>query len=970
MGIWDYTTITYDVDGEQVNIDREPAGGDIKKPRDIVKDRNDNYFITGVYNNGIDNDIKLIKLDSSLEPIWISVYDNFSGSSMEEANVLALDDSCNIYIGGWLEEAGINLRKFLIVKYDSYGNYLWQQTSSPNVNKPYAEVTHLKVKDGNVNVVGYCTDGSNSDIVTARFNANNGELEWMETWENYKGSIDIPSGIEQIGTDIYVTGRTTDSGLPRWVLVKYSLFYRDTSVYRDSLGNALFAKNELIVRFEHELVKPESINNTQYKETEWGDLNTFLEDSAAAIVQAKLQQAFEYETGVVKVYKIFHDLSTSDTSTISRLGEIIPIPKFWATFVLSFPNGSDILEIADSLNALFPLVKYSHPNPTVMTLSGANDSLYPEQAHLHPTGNYSLGHINVESAWEITEARPWIRVGVMDDGLNWRHKDFGYESGNPSKSCVISVWDFMKRREMKDDFGQTGSHGTPMAGILGAVRNNNIGIAGIAGRNDSVPNTGISLYGMRIKYEGGGWDANFGYIADAIITSSIHDPKNDHKKAYKFGLHISNNSWRIAAAFPNIYNDSNLTLLREAVHFANRAKVTFVAGRGNEGVTDLTFPACIDDDWVVCVGGSGINGAYKTITNGDSIYEQWEPSYGPQLDVIAPSTYLLIRSLGNDGRYFESNGTSSATPHVSGVAALLMSYLNDSLSSGNNLAPEDVEHIIQNTATDVNDSAFDVLSGYGRVNAGAALQYVNKSNRRLEHWSSDSISHGIIKSLINSNQTIRISERYQNGAGKWFKPGYYKADVYKIKVNLSHSALMNVLEDSIVDVWPRASSSNLLPLYNTTKHLTPRERVSLDSIHTYYTELSGYIYKISDTLNNFLGWWPFDTTKPRVANTILFHKRYQAPVTINKTNTMKNSVLIYPNPGSSQQTIKIKANQPERLDIKLYDVSGRLVQNVYKGKVWPGEQTFTSDISYLCKGVYFYKIDMGENQLHFKIIKQ
>lgn len=305
IGIWDYTTIIYDVDGNQTEVNRASASGsDINKPRDLVKDNQGNYYLIGVHNNGSDNDIKLIKLDSSLAPVWTSIYSNGGGGTYEEGNTLTIDDSGYVYIGGWQENLGAGERRFLVLKYDKFGNLIWEQSLWPDENKPVSEITELNVTGNNVNIVGYCTNTSNSDIVTARLNADDGDLDWIEIWENYKGSIDHPSGIEQIGQDIYVTGRTTDSGHVRWIVVKYTLFERDTSAFRDTLGNAIFAKNELIVRFDHEAIKIDAINTTSYKETEWGDLNTFLKDTEADIVQAKLEQAYNYELGGVKVYKI------------------------------------------------------------------------------------------------------------------------------------------------------------------------------------------------------------------------------------------------------------------------------------------------------------------------------------------------------------------------------------------------------------------------------------------------------------------------------------------------------------------------------------------------------------------------------------------------------------------------------------------------------------------------------------------
>src|ERR1043165_7985059 len=136
---------------------------------------------------------------------------------------------------------------------------------------------------------------------------------------------------------------------------------------------------------------------------------------------------------------------------------------------------------------------------------------------------------------------------------------------------------------------------------------------------------------------------------------------------------------------------------------------------GNDGDSEdpdnpqIELPARFDDDWVLAVGGTGMNGSWW----GTDPNDEFIAAYGPGIDIAAPANDLIITTTKLDtvnqspwGSIGNENGTSSATAHASGVAALLLSYLNDSISAYKNLAPEDVEYILQRSATYVGyDSA-------------------------------------------------------------------------------------------------------------------------------------------------------------------------------------------------------------------------------------------------------------------------
>lgn len=132
------------------------------------------------------------------------------------------------------------------------------------------------------------------------------------------------------------------------------------------------------------------------------------------------------------------------------------------------------------------------------------------------------------------------------------------------------------------------------------------------------------------------------YIADAIILSAIQDSTKD----YGYGLHIMNHSWRFDNSDSLFFNDNNVTLIREATHFANRAKVTFIASRGNEGYNNQAYPAILDDDWVLCVGGTGTNGEFANDNPSlGRVNCEFTASSGWEIDVAAPASDSIVTTL-------------------------------------------------------------------------------------------------------------------------------------------------------------------------------------------------------------------------------------------------------------------------------------------------------------------------------------
>jgi hypothetical protein len=562
------------------------------------------------------------------------------------------------------------------------------------------------------------------------------------------------------------------------------------------------------------------------------------------------------------ITKIFKNLTTKDTISISRQGEKISIPPFWAAFTLTIPDSLSVTRCISILNDSQPLIEYCHYNFPAYLQSTPDDTLYHKQISYNGSSQLPDAGIEVEHAWDIETGKRFIKVGVHDSGIDTLHPDldviFGGSYFEPYSNHPLG-WG----KDLK-------VHGTPVAGIIAAKRNNLTGIAGIAG-GDGHSDSGCSLIDLRINF----YDQNLAsYICASVVDAArsvgtywdypdtyYEDP--DLIQTPGFGVHIGNHSYILKTNIPipqnpredststKISNDISISknindslaahspacvLCREAYLFSYRNGVINVVSRGNSQhfspstdptLIDNCYPQSFPDNWIISVGASGYDG--NTVQQGlnQSAYEEqisyWS-MYGGNMDLIAPGsdsivyTTHVIHQNTISNPYMKMNGTSAAAPHVSGVAALLLSHYNKDCYSNRNLAVEDIEYILEHSATNLYSAGYDDTTGWGRLNAYKALQMIENPTKQIVHPDS------VISTEIINIDTIALS--YKNAfVGDGWGPlsnGFplennreYEVERYLIQNTYSFSEYYTT-STNILGYWIRPSASNALNLFEDT----------------------------------------------------------------------------------------------------------------------------------------------------------
>ncbi len=274
--------------------------------------------------------------------------------------------------------------------------------------------------------------------------------------------------------------------------------------------------------------------------------------------------------------------------------------------------------------------------------------------------NYGLDtDMDLPEAWNKTTGSNEIVVAVIDTGIDYNHQDLAQNMWkNPKEAAGLPDVDDDGNGVVDDIYGYnaiTGSgnpmddnnHGTHCAGTIGAVGNNSIGVVGV--------NHKIKM--MAVKFLSSSGSGNLMHAIKSI------DYVTDQKIA---GVNVvaSNNSWG---------GGPFISALRDAISRASSHNILFVAAAGNDAlnIDDYpSYPASYDVENIISVGSVSPNGEMSYFSN-----------YGVNnVDVVAPGSGILSTTIGNTYQFF--SGTSMATPHITGVIALLKSYAaNASMST-------------------------------------------------------------------------------------------------------------------------------------------------------------------------------------------------------------------------------------------------------------------------------------------------
>jgi subtilisin family serine protease len=318
------------------------------------------------------------------------------------------------------------------------------------------------------------------------------------------------------------------------------------------------------------------------------------------------------------------------------------------------------------------------------SLAYAQDTI-PNDTY-YASHQWNLPLIGMPQAWDLSRGGGQV-IAIIDSGIDLTHTDLqsklwhnpceiaGNLADDDSNGYVDDIvgWDFVQGdAEPADGYG----HGTHVSGIAAAATNNALGVAGV----------GAETRIMVLRTLG-----NDGRGTYANIALAIHYAADQGARVISLSL---------GGTDPSI-------LLQEQVAYAQSRGSLVVAAGGNYGTLGLLYPAAIDG--VLAVSAS------------TSLDLAWAGnSFGPQLDVAAPGVGIYSTTRGS--LYGPMTGTSMATPHVSGLAALIWSYRGD-------LTWGQVADVITSTAVDIDAQGWDERTGWGRIDAAAALASLTRPAR-------------------------------------------------------------------------------------------------------------------------------------------------------------------------------------------------------------------------------------------------
>ncbi|KKN40751.1 hypothetical protein LCGC14_0730210 [marine sediment metagenome] len=281
-----------------------------------------------------------------------------------------------------------------------------------------------------------------------------------------------------------------------------------------------------------------------------------------------------------------------------------------------------------------------------------DDLAYVPNDTYYATYQYDLQLMGMETAWNYQLGSSTVRVAVLDTGIDYTHPDL-------SANYLSIGYDWVNSDSNPMDDNNHGSH---VAGTIAATIGNAMGVAGMSR---------VAIFAEK--------------ILDSTGSGSHADFRSGMIHAVNQGADIISYSG----------GGSDSATKREGVDYAINNGVMVIAAAGNDNVNTPLYPAAYPG--VIAVSATDQNDVKASFSN-----------YGSWIDVSAPGVAIASTGMGNS--YWLMNGTSMATPHVSGLAALIKSEYPSFTSS-------EIESVIIENAVDLGTPGFDIYYGWGRISA-------------------------------------------------------------------------------------------------------------------------------------------------------------------------------------------------------------------------------------------------------------
>ena len=297
-------------------------------------------------------------------------------------------------------------------------------------------------------------------------------------------------------------------------------------------------------------------------------------------------------------------------------------------------------------------VRYAEVDHEAIAVGGVNDYYFVNSYQ------WALSTIQAPQAWDLTTGCSTVSVAVLDTGVDVSHPDL---SGK-----VVGNINYSSSGTVSDVYG----HGTHVAGIAAAATNNGQGVAGL-GYDSTI---------LNVKVMGDDGVGTYSAVAYGIVWAADH------------GARVINMS---------LGGTSSSSTLQDAVNYAWGKGVVLVAAAGNNGNSVPFYPAYFQN--VIAVASTGPTDTLSPYSN-----------RGDWVDVAAPGGSIWSTKPNNS--YGSLSGTSMASPHVAGLAALVFTRVSD--TNGNGFLNDEVRACIQNNADNIGVTGI----GSGRINAYRAVQ--------------------------------------------------------------------------------------------------------------------------------------------------------------------------------------------------------------------------------------------------------